>query len=1241
MKVIHKQSDQEIATEQAIERGFDPDTIEGALQIGRNLAAINEQVSRASAHGDGKGAFAAPLSTVDSGTTRRVRNKGGADWGPRDVQQRRTRFVGSDDVIGDASDVEEPNPAYQEEIGVLKDNIPAAYGTPLPSEHGGEYLSDDEIYEEETEDKANTRWDTHLSPNDRPSLTRMFVNLLKAMPLEGAMTSVMQRALRDGWDLARAQGLEDLVNKPTFWTGFEKLMKEPMEFYARRAIVRAASRHKQLGVKPTDIADIADKAAKKFTRQWYSHIRNATAGKMYDLKDVKEPELSQRAFTLFNRDRAERIAANEASKLNDIGNLLVYQVAGIDEEFWSTEKDAKVDDICKRLSGRRFKMGEGPRPITDTHLGCRCERLPILQVSKAVQQEAVGPNAGKGEVIFGEDPDPEMAAHDMAGKGANDWIKTIHKQGPPGPPPRPGLEWHAETSRWRRRQIEHPSFGGEMVIHRSPTTANHTYNELLKETGDTITHDEQAALNTYSGSLFEEINDELRSGGKPEDVAILDAAVSKRELPEPMLVFRGGMDLEDMVNGEVISDPGFTSTSLLAQTAREFGTSIQILLPKGTKFGLGHPNEYELILPRNAKFKVKQISGVTVLEHVSANTKVDKDYYQEDEMIDELDDQEEIDKHTTASNVNSGHAYERMRVINRVSEGISHQAEGGRERPFGHDDGNPPMEKEGDGGRGIAGPGDSMVGSDVHTPVGGSARRIQRKNEKTSPRELRIVKAVEAPAQYDMQVLSKQYTGKARENRFVVAGYASPVMIDLEGHRIGHKTLADDLPRFLAEDGRYANVNIMHCLVPETGVLIKRGGPGEYKTFKRIDEIEEGDSVYTHKGRKQTVNKVAKFWKNEELIKLRLSNGVTIQITKDHKVLTTAGWIEAGQLTVQHVLMHARPRGPQSTETKEKIRKAHVGRKHWWKPGPNKVTSGEAARITAEQRRGKTWAEVYGEEKAAAKSEKHKQWRGEKHPNWRGGRSGGEYNWSFYKTRREILKRDGHACVRCGITNGEVLQNNNYHSGLHVDHINNVKSDDRLENLQALCPSCHSKKTRSDDKLIREMVLANGVKILDVQRVLYKGWTYCLNIDEDHSYVGNGIVYHNTNVTVGKILPEFTAPDGKIYKTKVDDVGLFVIAEVRTDEAAPEVCKQVIDDIESGKLKSFSISGNASNPQWICEGDKCFFDIGQLQLLEITLCEEGVNQDAKFDIIAKALKAGTYFGLPLIQRKQSRVRTTR
>ena len=50
---------------------------------------------------------------------------------------------------------------------------------------------------------------------------------------------------------------------------------------------------------------------------------------------------------------------------------------------------------------------------------------------------------------------------------------------------------------------------------------------------------------------------------------------------------------------------------------------------------------------------------------------------------------------------------------------------------------------------------------------------------------------------------------------------------------------------------------------------------------------------------------------------------------------------------------------------------------------------------------------------------------------------------------------------------------------------------------------------------------------------------------------------------------------GKTYRTEVDDIGLFVVAEVRTDPYRPEVVNQVIEDIEAGKLKSFSISGNA------------------------------------------------------------------
>lgn len=42
-------------------------------------------------------------------------------------------------------------------------------------------------------------------------------------------------------------------------------------------------------------------------------------------------------------------------------------------------------------------------------------------------------------------------------------------------------------------------------------------------------------------------------------------------------------------------------------------------------------------------------------------------------------------------------------------------------------------------------------------------------------------------------------------------------------------------------------------------------------------------------------------------------------------------------------------------------------------------------------------------------------------------------------------------CRECGITNwrGEALS-------LHLDHINGVRNDNRLENLRMLCPNCHS-----------------------------------------------------------------------------------------------------------------------------------------------------------------------------------------
>lgn len=64
--------------------------------------------------------------------------------------------------------------------------------------------------------------------------------------------------------------------------------------------------------------------------------------------------------------------------------------------------------------------------------------------------------------------------------------------------------------------------------------------------------------------------------------------------------------------------------------------------------------------------------------------------------------------------------------------------------------------------------------------------------------------------------------------------------------------------------------------------------------------------------------------------------------------------------------------------------------------------------------------------------------------------------WSSSSLRKDLiregLKRE--ECERCGITkwNGEDIS-------LHLDHIDEDHSNNLLENLQILCPNCHSQKT--------------------------------------------------------------------------------------------------------------------------------------------------------------------------------------
>jgi hypothetical protein len=121
--------------------------------------------------------------------------------------------------------------------------------------------------------------------------------------------------------------------------------------------------------------------------------------------------------------------------------------------------------------------------------------------------------------------------------------------------------------------------------------------------------------------------------------------------------------------------------------------------------------------------------------------------------------------------------------------------------------------------------------------------------------------------------------------------------------------------------------------------------------------------------------------------------------------------------------------------------------------------------------------------------------------------------------------------------------------------------------------------------------------------------------------------YAHTDQLVGRILERFATDepvevtiDGNTYKrdefpTAVLDLddgnppGMFVAGEVFDDT---NQSREVRQKIEEGEINSYSISGEALVTQKQIDGNKVYDDILEMDLSAVTLCEEGMNQDAKF-----------------------------
>jgi len=109
------------------------------------------------------------------------------------------------------------------------------------------------------------------------------------------------------------------------------------------------------------------------------------------------------------------------------------------------------------------------------------------------------------------------------------------------------------------------------------------------------------------------------------------------------------------------------------------------------------------------------------------------------------------------------------------------------------------------------------------------------------------------------------------------------------------------------------------------------------------------------------------------------------------------------------------------------------------------------------------------------------------------------------------------------------------------------------------------------------------------------------------------VMTNHSNVQVGEVVKSYRDKTGKLWKTEVDDVGFFVVIKLRDDI---EKAKEINRGIRKGSLRSFSIGGQAlekvkKNHQEL--GD--YNEISKLELHEVTICEKGINPEARFDIL--------------------------
>lgn len=126
--------------------------------------------------------------------------------------------------------------------------------------------------------------------------------------------------------------------------------------------------------------------------------------------------------------------------------------------------------------------------------------------------------------------------------------------------------------------------------------------------------------------------------------------------------------------------------------------------------------------------------------------------------------------------------------------------------------------------------------------------------------------------------------------------------------------------------------------------------------------------------------------------------------------------------------------------------------------------------------------------------------------------------------------------------------------------------------------------------------------------------------------------YEHSDQIVGDILDKFETEEPRTVEInghtfersefptdvlKLDGMepALYVAGNIYNDT---QKAREVREKVEEGKIDSYSISGEAVTTEMAVKDGQTFTDIVKIDLSAVTLCEEGMNQKAKFGVVSKA-----------------------